>query len=138
MSTPRPTPETEAETKRIKDALDSACTEGDWPAPVLSVSADFARNLERERDEARAIVSACMSAMPVGNIQTHTPENLAARIGALAAALAAETSENEAMREAIKEAHALCKESERTHSFDGEHAIDCVQSVLAKLQPFLP
>ena len=53
----------------------------------------------------RGVISACMSAMPVGNIQTHTPENLAARIGDLAAALAAETSENEAMREAIKDAH---------------------------------
>lgn len=72
--------------------------------------ADPAKEIERlcqERDEARAIVSACMSAMPIGNIQTHTPENLAARIGDLASALAAETSENEAMREAIKNIYYL-------------------------------
>jgi hypothetical protein len=43
----------------------------------------------------REIVSACMEAMPCGNIATHTPENLAGRIGELAQALAAESLENE-------------------------------------------
>lgn len=109
----------------------------------------------------RGVISACMSAMPVGNIQTHTPENLAARIGDLAAALAAETSENEAMRdelqkvcqqrdawsmrcdklgitamrEAIKEAHEALEIASR--SIHGATYYK-TQAVLAKLQPFIP
>jgi len=114
------------------------------------VTADFARKLERERDEARAIVSACMSAMPVGNIQTHTPENLAARIGDLASALAAETSENEAMREAIKDAHyalayvynhgeGSCAFPFRTEDdLCSENRFHHAKDALDALKPFLP
>ena len=102
--------------------------------------ADPAKEIERlcqERDEARAIVSACMSAMPIGNIQTHTPENLAARIGDLASALAAETSENEAMREAIKEAADILAQIPDGYDSRFFRAGQWANAALSKLQPLL-
>ena len=55
MSTPRPTPETDAEVK-------------DFDAPWLYyVNADFARKLERERDEAREQLEAMREAIKKGH-----------------------------------------------------------------------
>lgn len=113
------------------------------------------QRIERELAEAQTVVKACMAAMPVGNIKTHTPENLADRISDLALALARETNENEAMRAAIQEAntvierysesaisHAaqlMCPECLRIEAFDEEHKDTCsIGKSLAALKPFLP
>ena len=85
----------------------------------------------------RGVISACMSAMPVGNIQTHTPENLAARIGDLAAALAAETSENEAMWETMRETAGILAQIPDAYDSRFFRAGQWADAALAKLQPFI-
>ncbi len=59
------------------------------------VTADFARQLERELDKVQNILKQCLSIMPVGYVPTHTVENLPEMIGDLAKALAEETTERE-------------------------------------------
>ncbi len=55
----------------------------------------------KEINVLRAIISDCMKEMPCGNITTHTPENLAGRIGELAQELAVESLENENLRKVL-------------------------------------
>ena len=94
----------------------------------MAKSADFARKLERERDESRSLLARCSAEREHNAMQ--------------ALVYKAERDEAakqlEAMREAIREAHALCKSAERDHNIDGEYAMDCLQFAIAKLQPFLP
>jgi hypothetical protein len=145
-----PTPETDA----------AAWTETNWANAC--VTADFARKLERERDKALALfqsgararasldealdkvladkaaisrtVKACMEAMPFGNQQTHTPENLAARIEGLAYALDKEVSENEDMREAIMQANERLSGLE--DHLAGNHGLFLLDAI-SKLKPFI-
>jgi hypothetical protein len=98
MSTPRPTPET-----------DQAWAK--WPYAGPGVHANFARKLERERDEAR--------------------DRAESKHGLWMAELSRVTElekQLEAMREAIREAHA-CLDA---------RASELIESALAKLQPLLP
>lgn len=144
------TPETDA----------AAWTETNWANAC--VTAQFAQKLEQERDKALALfqssqrarasldealdkvladkaaisrtVKACMEAMPFGNQQTHTPENLAARIGDLAYLLAKEVSENEAMREAIMQANERLSGLE--DHLTGNHGLFLLDAI-SKLKPFI-
>ena len=65
----RPTPETDRE--------DVIITKG---KPTHWVSQEFARRLERERDEARETIAAALKALPVGYLPAHTPESIPSRI----------------------------------------------------------
>jgi predicted RNase H-like nuclease (RuvC/YqgF family) len=67
------------------------------------VTADFARQLERELAEARNILKQCLSIMPVGYVPTHTVENLPEMIGDLAKALAEETTEREKLERELSD-----------------------------------
>lgn len=132
MSATRPTPETDAATFWGRDMG------GDKGPPHFEcVDAEVARKFECERDDVRAIVSACMSAMPVGNIQTHTPENLAARIGDLAFALATEASENKAIREAMRETADILAQIPAAYDSRFFRAGQWANAAIAKLQPFI-
>lgn len=89
----------------------------------------------------REIVDACMKAMPCGNIATHTPENLAGRIGELAQSLAAESLENEGMRTAIKEGHTALEKVYLAYCSTTADVEDCgidniARDALATLSPF--
>lgn len=50
----------------------------------------------------KKIIDECMRVMPFGNIQTHTPENLPARIQELASSLAKSDIDNEDLIELIR------------------------------------
>jgi hypothetical protein len=52
----------------------------------------------RENAELRAIIDATLSALPVGNVRTHTPDSIAERVGDLAKAHADELADNEQLR----------------------------------------
>lgn len=54
-----------------------------------------------ELDKLRQIVADCMAVMPVGNLRTHTRENLAGRIGGMAKELAEESLENDHFRSLV-------------------------------------
>jgi hypothetical protein len=83
------------------------------------INSNFARRLERELNAANAIIKACISAMPVGNLATHTPDNLAARIGELAKSLAVESI---ACEDAEKDAAAL---SEALSGMTAQYGCHC-------------
>jgi len=95
------TPRTDAETWR--DEMDHVDTDYTF-AQSITVSADFARQLERELAKARELLIKCLSVMPVGYIPTHTVVNLPERIGDLAKALAKETTEREQLERELAEA----------------------------------
>jgi hypothetical protein len=64
---------------------------------------EMAALAEIERDEARGIIAACMSELPVGYIPAHTPENLPSRIADLVGQLVGLERERDVVRaEAIK------------------------------------
>ena len=52
----------------------------------------------------KEIIDECMRVMPFGNIQTHTPENLPARIQELASALAQSEIENDDLTDVVLQA----------------------------------
>jgi hypothetical protein len=62
------------------------------------VCPNFARQLERENAELRAIIDATLSALPVGNVRTHTPDSIPERVGDLVKAHADELADNEQLR----------------------------------------
>jgi predicted RNase H-like nuclease (RuvC/YqgF family) len=119
------TPRTDAETWR--DEMDHVDTEYTF-AQSATVSADFARQLERELAEAkfdlqfrrdlyalqskelaktRELLIKCLSIMPVGYVPTHTVENLPEMIGDLAKALTEETTEREQLERELAEARSM-------------------------------
>lgn len=107
----RPTPETDAEVK-------------DFDAPWLYyVNADFARKLERERDQAQKDLAE----------ERHSWEKEREDWQADYAAVG---SENKAMREAIKEAHKFAMDILRNYECGIEIDLKC-EAVIAKLKPFL-
>lgn len=71
-----------------------------WEADALRYckNADFWRS---EHDKAQGILKACLSAMPFGNIETHTVENLPHRIADLASEIASLSLENERLEAEI-------------------------------------
>lgn len=81
------------------------------------VSADFARKLERERDEARAKLA-----------RIHRLVGVAEQ---------AKQEELGAMREAIKEAYTDIAFTIHNHNLDGETALERAALALAKLKPFI-
>jgi hypothetical protein len=56
-----------------------------------------ARDLECENAAFRAIIDATLSALPVGNVRTHTPDSIPERVGDLVKAHADELAENETL-----------------------------------------
>jgi hypothetical protein len=64
------------------------------PAEVILVACD----LERENAAFRAIIDATLSALPVGNVRTHTPDSIPERVGDLVKAHADELADNEQLR----------------------------------------
>ncbi len=99
--------------------------------------------VEDELATLREIVTACMKAMPCGNIATHTPKNLAGRITELAQELAAESLEKDEMLAAIKEAHAALQAQQDFQDAEdmgrnGPPTEHLRHSALATLKPFLP
>ena len=71
----RPTPETDDQP--ILYALN------ELEYQVLCVDLEFARKLERERDEANQIISSALAVLPVGYIPKHTAEIIPNRIADL-------------------------------------------------------
>ena len=126
----RPTPESDDPINRIDiDCDDSCCTvytykDGEEFHGEL-VSKDFARRLERERDEAREQaekVRAAFERCKLVNVTTATFWR----------------EDDEKMREAIREAHeALNYTLGDSVSFLRTTAIEKSEAALAKLQPFL-
>ena len=70
-------------------------------AMLLSGILDEFGHMERQLSNAQSIIRNCMAAMPVGNIRTHTPENLAGRIGDMATELASHSLELETCENAL-------------------------------------
>ena len=62
------------------------------------VCPNFARQLERENAELRAIIDATLRALPVGNVRTHTPDSIPERVGDLVKAHADELADSEQLR----------------------------------------
>jgi hypothetical protein len=69
----------------IAEALES----GDYSAEMLMQHLIRHHNrLERERNDARAMIDATLKALPVGCIPAHTPESLPGRVADLVSELA--------------------------------------------------
>lgn len=117
MSTPRPTPETDLEYKEAQDFLRSA-----FVVPL----AQFLE-VKRERDESRAARNEC----------ERQYQEKVAEIAQLLSERDEAREENEAMRGAIREAHRFIRDIVKNHECGWD--VDAHgESILTKLQPFLP
>jgi hypothetical protein len=90
----RPTPETDELIAFGWDAEDR----NDFIVPAY-----FARQLERQRDEAREIVAATLKALPIGYIPSHTPDSLPGRVADLLSQFAEAARQRDELLEACKE-----------------------------------
>jgi hypothetical protein len=70
-----PTPETDQQSIRMETAR--------LTGAESVVTVDHARRLERQRDEAREILTATLKALPVGYLPAHTPESIPGRVADL-------------------------------------------------------
>lgn len=121
MSDLRPTPETDASIAGSKWAVD----------------ADFARNLERERDEAREELADIRQ-----RLKGHADSKLDGENGLASATMRGFDqlqAENEAMREAVREAEALLVAVDNGAQQDvgGVNWYDRRKLALLQLQPFI-
>jgi hypothetical protein len=92
MST-TPTPRTDAALEWVRPVGNDS-----GPPHEQYVEANFARDLERENAAFRAIIDATLSALPVGNVRTHTPDSIPERVGDLVKAHADELADSEQLR----------------------------------------
>lgn len=98
------TPRTDAIKTRLVNAFADFARGKEYAevtAMLLSGILDEVGHLERQLSNAQSIIRDCMASMPVGNIRTHTPENLAGRIGDMATELASQSFELEACENAL-------------------------------------
>jgi len=103
----------------------------------FQVKVDEIASLLAERDKAQGILKACLSAMPFGNIETHTVENLPGRIADLASEISAVSSENErleaelaAMRQSTQSAQTILADDGRSLgqvAFDAGNAVQKIK-----------
>ena len=99
----RPTPETEA---MWNAWADERLPNGQFrygPADL----AEHARNLERQRDEAREILAATLKALPVGYLPSHTPESIPERVADLVTRYAEADRQRDAYAETMRETLAM-------------------------------
>ena len=88
-----PTPRTDAAITAALNRMNEVWSDK-IPAEVILVACD----LERENAAFRAIIDATLSALPVGNVRTHTPDSIPERVGDLVKAHADELADNEQLR----------------------------------------
>ena len=72
----------------------------------------FARDLERQRDEAREILAATLKALPVGYLPAHTPESIPERVADLVARYTEAERERE---EYAKTLRVIAESNDRSH-----------------------
>ena len=88
-----PTPRTDAAITAALNRMNEVWSDK-IPAEVILVACD----LERENAALRAIIDATLSALPVGNVRTHTPDSIPERMAELVKAHADELADNEQLR----------------------------------------